>query len=135
MFSKKIFQVFISIILLSSIASPVLAVDIWRGAKCVEVPGAGPTKSCDFCDALTVAQNIIGYLVELAFVIVVAMIVWGALQMVISAGSSEKFTHGKKGITDAVIGLLVIMATWLIINEFLHLMTGGLAIPWDQVHC
>jgi len=135
MFSKKILPTITIAILLFGVAFPALAIDIWKGAKCVEVAGGGPTQSCDFCDALTVTQNIIGYLTELAFVIVIAMIVWGALQMVISAGSSEKFAHGKKGITDAVIGLLVIMATWLIINEFLHIMTGGLAIPWDQISC
>lgn len=134
MFSKKILPTITIAILLFSVVSPALAINIWEGAKCAP-EGGGPTSSCDFCDALTVAQNIIGYLTQLAFVLVTAMIVWGALQMVISAGSSEKFTHGKKGITDAVVGLLVIMATWLIINEFLHLMTGGIAIPWDKVHC
>ncbi|MDP1706393.1 MAG: hypothetical protein Q8L36_01060 [bacterium] len=141
---KKIFSIIALPILFFSIISPAnAAINIWQGTgsggvtcnqSAVNSEGM-MTNACDFCDALVVAKNIINYLTQLAFVLVTAMIVWGAIQMIISAGSSEKFTHGKKGITDAVIGLLVIMATWLIINEFLHLLNGNLTLPWDNIQC
>ncbi len=141
--AKKLFSIIAIAVFLFSLTSTALAINIWEGTgsggvtcnqSAINASGV-LTSACTFCDALRVTQNILNYLVELAFAIVTAMIVWGAIQMIISTGSSEKFTHGRQTITDAVIGLLVIMGAWLIVNEFLHLMTGGLNIPWNSVTC
>ena len=133
---KKILLSITGLILLFSFATPVLAINIWEGTSCAPDPSQGPTASCSLCDGLVVAQNIIMLLWELAIPISVAMIIWGALQMMFAAGNQSRFENGKKTITLAVTGLIIALAAWLIINEVLFLLVKkGLDLPWHQLQC
>lgn len=130
---KRIFSVLIIGLILMPFSA--LAINIWKGTSCAPDPNKGPTGACSLCDGLIVAQNIIMLLWELAIPIAVAMIIWGALQMILAAGNQQKFSRGREIITNAVWGLIIALAAWLIVNEILHLMTNGLDIPWSQIEC
>jgi len=113
------------------------AQNIWKGAKCggIAIVTGGPTGPCSFCDAVIVSSNIITYLTELAIVIAVAMIAYGAILMMISAGNQTKFADGRSTMTSAIIGLVVTLSAWLIVNTILHLLSGNSPIPWNQIQC
>lgn len=132
---QKIFFAIISFVFLFSVAVPVFAINIWEGTTCAPDPSQGPTASCSLCDGLIVAQNIIRLLWELAIPIAVAMIIFGAFQMMFSAGSATLFATGKKTIFRAIEGLCWALAAWLIINTVLHLLAGHLNLPWNQISC
>ncbi len=91
--------------------------------------------SCDFCDSLVVARNIINLLVELAIAISVAMMVYGAIRMMLSVGSPERVKSARDTITSALVGLLITLAAWLIVNTFLHILTGNADFPWAVLTC
>lgn len=118
------------------------AINIWEGTSgggC-NVPGSGggglDINACTLCDGLIVAQNIIMFLFELAPIIAVAMIIWGALVMMFAAGNQARFTKGREIITNAIWGLIIALAAWLIINEVLHLLAKpGFDWPWNQIKC
>lgn len=50
------------------------------------------------------------------------MIVYGGFYMLISGGDDKKFTKGKAAITWAIIGLLVIMASYALVSFVLQAM-------------
>lgn len=45
-----------------------------------------------------------------------AMLVWGGVQWLTSAGSPSKITEAKDRITSALLGLLIILGSWLILQ-------------------
>lgn len=114
------------------------AQNIWKGARCGGdvITDGGPIGACDFCDMVIVVSNIIDYALQFAVLIAIAMIVYGGLLMVTSAGRMEAVSKGKSRIIAAVVGLAVALVSWLVVNEIFHLLaTGGAAIPWASIQC
>jgi len=58
-------------------------------------------------------ERIVQYLsLYIAPPIVTLMIFWGAFQILTAAGNPEKITSGRKTITYAVIGYVIILIGW-----------------------
>lgn len=66
---------------------------------------------------LRVAISIVGALALL-------MIVWGGAKWLTSRGSPEKVKEGTQAILWAVIGLVLVFASYFIITQFFALLTG-----------
>lgn len=113
--------------------------NIWEGAKCGATTAigssGGPTGPCNLCDGLIVVSNIVQFLWGIATAIAVAMIVWGALQLMTSGGSEERVSKSRKTMTAAVTGLAIALVAWLFVNELLQLLSGNPSFPWSQITC
>ncbi len=107
---------------------------IWDGASCA-AGGNGPTEPCSFCDALVVIRNIVTLLFEIAIPLATAMIVYGAIRLMLAGGSEENVKKSKATITNAVTGLVIALAAWVIVNSILHILTGRADFPWNQINC
>ena len=121
--------------ILTLIALPQLATaqNIWEGTNC----NTG-NNICGFCDMLVVGMNVIRIMGEAAGLIVLVMLIWGAFLMMTSAGSQSKYEEGKKKITSAVIGLVIVLGAWLIVNTaFMAIaaITGASEISWNAIKC
>lgn len=104
---------------------------IWKGVYCNEV-GKGP---CTFCEMIKVASNVVEVLRNFAFGIGVLAIVAGAILMMISAGNAKKFQTGKSFIVNAIIGIVIALTAWLIINTLLSVIAGDATLPWNEIEC
>ncbi len=108
---------------------------IWKGTgtggKTCNVLGP-----CDFCDALIVTQNIIQFLFQIAIPITVAMIAYGAIRMMISAASEEQVRNARHIMTSAVVGLVIALAAWIIVNTLLHILAKDATVAvWNVITC
>lgn len=117
----------------------VQAVSIWKGATCggtVIGDTGGPTGSCSLCDALIVLRNIITFGFELAFAIGTGMIAWGAIKMMAAGGDPKRLTDAKSIMTSAVIGIVIALAAWSIVNMVLSVFVqSGVSAPWATITC
>ena len=110
--------------------------DIWKGTgksggpTCNVAPGG-----CSLCDGLQVAINIVNDLTTLAIIITVGMIVYGAVRMMLSGGSETLVKEARGIITSAVIGLVIVLCGWLIVNTFIHILSGNIDFPWANIKC
>lgn len=103
-----------------------LGVNIWEGTG--EAGGESCNKAeggCSFADFERVFLNILKFLFIIAIPIAVGMIVFGAFQMVISGGSPEKVKQGKDTMVKAIIGLVVVLASFLIVKTLEFVLRGG----------
>ena len=129
---KGILTIIVLLILFFVSFSPVLATGIWDDVTCHKAAEA----TCKACDLYQVINNIVQMLAELTFAIGALMIVAGGVMMMISAGNEERFSQGKKFITNAVIGIVIAVGSWIIVSELFHLMAGGgVALPWKTLPC
>lgn len=119
--------------------SPVFAqVDIWAGTGPPGSPTCNIEGPCTFCDLLIVASNIYNDLaLPLALSIAVLMIIIGGVMLLISAGSEDKYRKAKNTLTMAITGLIIVLASWLIVNTLINLIAGGNALPfpWYSPSC
>ena len=94
---------------------------------------------CKWCDLMTLGKNIIDFAVYyLVFPITATMIVVGGLFIMTAGGSESRFAKGKEIATAAVIGLLIALTSWIIINTIMGIATGYTDIvgrPWNDLQC
>lgn len=75
---------------------------------------------CNTCDLFATGQRVIYFMMTLTiFVIGPLMITAGGIMMLISAGNAERFSSGRKMATGAVIGILIGLGAFLIVNTLL----------------
>lgn len=82
----------------------------------VTIPGVGEiTLSLDM-DLNTLIAWFYYFIIGIAGISAFVMLVWGGVQWLTSAGSPAKITDAKDKISSAFFGLLIILASWLILQ-------------------
>jgi hypothetical protein len=80
---------------------------------------------CGVTFAFQFLRNMINFFtLKLAPILVAIFVVWGGFVIMTSAGSSERFSKGKRMITIALIGAAIALAAFLIINAIFIALTG-----------
>ena len=89
-----------------------------------------PIVTCDLCifsDIPVVLGNILNFLFKLAIPITVGMIVFGAIQLIVGRGSPDKVKQAKSTMVKAVIGLVIVLASYLIVKTVQMILTSATA--------
>ncbi len=93
--------------------------------------GTSAGLSCNLCDLYTLVKNIIDFLLfNLALPIAVIVFLIGGILLLASQGSEERLKQGKAALTNAVFGIIIAFAAWLIVNTLL--VTLGFQVPFSQ---
>lgn len=97
--------------------------------------------TCGLCNLVEMIDLIIGWLflvIFLIFAVIMFIAGWG---LVTSGGNSSALNDAKTKFQNALIGLLIVMAAWLLIDTIMKgLMKGANGSidgwgPWSQVQC
>jgi len=81
------------------------------------VPCGGPGESaCNTCHLLVLVQNVLEFALKMAFLIIVGFIAYGGFRWIFSLGKEENLKAGQQIITNAIIGLIIILTAWVIVN-------------------
>lgn len=97
-------------------------------------PGKPPPVPSLVC-ALQTFGNLAMIILGLTGSLALLMFVYGGFLMVISGGSSEKVSQGKKVITNAVIGIFIIMCSGLLIQYGMDKLKLSSSYKAVGVHC
>jgi len=97
---------------------------------------------CDFCDMIQTADNVFRFAIELSFLLIFGIIVWSGLTIMTSGGDEAKFNNGRKRLTIALTGLLIVLLAWTLIHQGLAIIAGqGLFQgnfadwTWNEIPC
>lgn len=101
--------------------------------------GAGQPE-CGTCDFMKLGNNILQFFVQFAIIIAGLMFAWGGLTMVMSAGESGKVTEAKGMMTSSIIGILIVLSGWLLVDTLLKMVlkggeTGQIYGMWQEIQC
>lgn len=72
-----------------------------------------------------IITNITNTLLAIVGVIAVVMLIYGGIRYIISGGDQKKVTDAKNTILYAIIGLIISLLSYAIINFVLNSLTGG----------
>ncbi|MEX2054135.1 MAG: hypothetical protein WD883_01140 [Candidatus Colwellbacteria bacterium] len=79
----------------------------------------GETGACNFDRLLDMASNIVNTLIALAFLAAAFFIIVGGFRLIISQGNPERLKAARANITSAIIGLIVVLTSWVVINSLI----------------
>lgn len=124
-FAKNILQVITGIgATLTLCAGKAMAMTAQEGAEAVRADGM-PAELVGVDGVFTKFSNIALYAVGAISVI---MLIWGGLRYITSGGDSKKITDAKNTILYAIIGLVIAVLAFAIINFVLNAI-GSVSVP------
>ena len=80
------------------------------------VPDCEATSTCDFNKLLELAANVVSFMIRASFLIAIVFLVVGGFKYLTSGGNSEKVKSATSTLTAAVVGILIILVGWLVLN-------------------
>ena len=113
---------FILTILLISVALPVFAIDL--------VPCGKGKPDCTLTHLFQLIKNIMDWMMLYGGIFATLFIAGGGIMMLISRGNPGQITKARMWITYAVIGLLLILIAWLIINTIMLMLDATHKFDW-----
>lgn len=98
------------------------------------VPCGGPGEEmCNTNFAVSFANGLISYLITLLGVIAVIVLVYSGFKMVLSAGNESEWKAAKERFTNIVIGIVIILAAWLVVDTVLKILTDKGLDQWGDL--
>jgi hypothetical protein len=100
----------------------------WKGLKGI---------NCTCADLTTVAQNIINLSIFVAIFLSAILFAWAGWKMISgrSMGSHGAIDEGKEVLWNVVIGLVIIIAAWLIVDTIVKTITASGTVKgvWNSI--
>lgn len=91
---------------------------------------------CNLCSLMELGKNLINFLMETGFALGALFITWGAFVIMTAGGSEERVKEGRKIVTTVVIGIAIMLSSWIILGTVLQILTGSPSkLPWTEIKC
>lgn len=87
---------------------------------------------CTTEDAVDFANGLIEFLISMLGVIAVIALVYAGFRMVISRGDTGAWRKAKDMFTNIVIGIIIILAAWLVVDTILKGLTEKGLDEWSS---
>lgn len=81
-----------------------------------------PEPPCKFMDIFTLIARVTNWLIGMSGVLAVYNIIGAGWWLVISQGNEEAISQNKKAITNSVVGLVLVMMAYMLINTVVNYM-------------
>ncbi len=97
--------------------------------------GSASEKACKFCDLFVLIKNVIDFAFKIAMVLGTIFIIYGGFVILTAGGSPERVKSGRSAILAAIVGVIIALGAWLIIDTILKVLTDGTFGPWNKLPC
>lgn len=89
------------------------------------------------CELVSTLSNVLRFLVTIAGIIAVIVVVYVGFLYVTSQGNPTKIAKGKGMFMDVVIGFVIALSAYLIVNTIMAVLVGddSSLMKWDTVEC
>ncbi|MFY9462461.1 MAG: hypothetical protein WAP51_04650 [Candidatus Sungiibacteriota bacterium] len=103
--------------------------------------GTSTTRPCTICDLGVLVINLTNFLIyNIAIPLASLMIIIGGIMIMIGSASEERVKTGKKILTNAIIGVIIVFVAWLLVDTIIKVLTGSFAQnffgtfgPWNRI--
>ena len=94
-------------------------------------PGSAPDYGC----VLQTLQNGINFVISIGFMLLILYIALAGFQFITSGGSAEARSAAKKRLMNVLVGILVVLSAWLIVDFVMKTLYGedGRFGPWHAI--
>lgn len=103
-----------------------------------EVSGTSDTLTlstpCQACHLFSLTQNLINFAVFLTVPLAALMFAIAGF-FYLTAGGGERIQKAHKIFQNTLVGLIIILAAWFIIDTIMKTFTGDALLPWNRIEC
>lgn len=105
--------------------------------------GHGISYDCGTCELIALGNNFIDFLIVIMTVMAGIIFCYAGFLMVTSAGNAGQFKRGRQIFTNVVIGLVIMLVAWLIVDITMRTFLpggrvnygGGISGLWSDIQC
>ena len=91
---------------------------------------------CTLCSLLSLVKDLIDFAIKMSFAFAGLFITWGAFVTMTAGASEERVKEGRKILTTAVVGLVIMLSAWLILGTVIQILTDSPSkLPWTEIKC
>lgn len=109
-----------------------------RSTDDLTTPGIDESTPCSLCHLFVLSKRIIDFVtINIIVPLGALMFIIGGVMLLNARGEPERIAKGKKILTTAVIGFLIISTAWLIVNTIIVFFTpaGSPFQNWGTIDC
>ena len=88
---------------------------------------------CSACNVVHLANGAIKWLIGILFVIFALLLAIAGVRLVTSAGNHHALDEAKSSFTNAIVGFLIILSAWLIVDTIMRALVGTDSRPGQLV--
>jgi len=125
----------VTLIILVTLVSFFILMPILVSAAGLVPCGGSGEPECDLCYFLLMIKNVMDLILKLGGVICFLIVVTGGVLLLVAGGSENLIGLGKKIFTSAIIGLVIILSSWLIISAIFGATGYNAADNWYEFEC
>lgn len=113
-------------------------IDTQSGGSGQFIPCSGT--SCSACDLVKLANAIVTWLIAFVGILFAVLMVVAGFRLVTSGGNQSALASAKSMLTNALIGFLLILGAWLLVDTLMRALLGDSGEitgygPWSQIQC
>ena len=97
------------------------------------VPCGGEDDPCGTEDIVKLVENVVEFLITILSALAVIVMVYAGFRMVTAGGNENEWQAAKGMFTNVVIGIIIVLAAWLIVDTILELLTGTGFSGWPLI--
>lgn len=83
------------------------------------------TNDCTIGTLIATVRLIVNFLLSWAWLVSIVFIVWAGISMMLAGGNEERLTSAKTTLRNAILGFVVILLSFIILNSVIKLITGS----------
>lgn len=91
--------------------------------------------SCNFCQLIVMINDIVSWIIIIATLFSILILAYAGFLLIFSRGDRSALEKGKKIFFQSIIGILIMLAGWTIVDTTLKLFTGNEFGVWNEVRC
>ncbi len=106
------------------------------GAEGRLVPCSG--SDCTFCHVIELGNDLLNWLFGIIFVLFGVIAFMAGFGLVTSGGNPSKLDEAKKKLSNALVGVIIVLAAWLMVDTLMKALIpdGDTSLgPWHTIDC
>ncbi len=90
---------------------------------------------CSFCELMAMVNSIVEWVIIIGTLCTVLILAYAGFLLIVSRGDASALAKGKKIFFQCIIGILIMLASWTIVDTGIKLFAGGELGMWNEVQC
>ncbi len=125
-------QYVLVVLLLVAVLAP--SVVFGAGMETIVNCGGPGQQACNICNLADLAQNILNDAIFIAVFLSAFLFAWAGIKMLMAPASSSQVSSAKNLFNNVLIGFIIILAAWLVINTLMNIMVNrSVGLPWNSI--
>jgi hypothetical protein len=91
------------------------------------------TQLCTVCSLAQLAQNILNDGIYLAVVLSAVLFAWAGFKYLTNIANPGEVSRAKEIFANVAIGLVIILASWLVVDILMRTLVGASGPPWSAI--